>query len=88
MYIPPEMDREEHGTFFDAFFLPRCSVWFFDGNWHVEESYGLMNEWTYESTLLYSGSWERAFAIASDVISKRRLFPVLFKGLNQVKGEW
>lgn len=88
MYIPPEMDRSDHVRCFDTFFLPRCNLWFFDGQWHVEENYGLMDQWTYQSIVGYSGSWDMAYVMVHDIIKTRRLFPVLYSDNNPVKGQW
>lgn len=88
MYIPPECNKVENVKCYDAFFLPRCNLWFFDGFWHVEENYGLMNRWTYQSSIVYSGTWESSFAMASDIVKTRKLFPVLYSNNNLVKGQW
>lgn len=75
------LEKDEHIKFFDTFHLCRVSVWYHEdtAEWCVEENYGLMDQWTYESTLFTPYTLERALALACEKARARNLFPVLYR---------
>lgn len=80
MYKGISLSEDQHVRFFDCYHLSRVNVWCYDGQWHVEENYGLMDLWTYQSTIVYSGELDTVLCLASDMAKNRNLFPVLYKG--------
>lgn len=79
MYKGISLNEDEHIKFFDCFHLCRVSVWFYNGEWHVEENYGLMDMWTYQSFIHSPVTLERSLMLAEDMARYRNLFPVLYK---------